>query len=142
LENDMTSTFADPTLNDVAGLETSTTPDAAILAAIVRGERHALESLYLRHAPWLIARLSRRCSDAGLDSHGEVAAWIWGIAIRRMIDALRRRPVRTLPLNDLLDGESTVEASAEDQAIALPNWWIAARRWPSNSTCWNARTAA
>lgn len=133
----MTSAFVDTTLSSVAGLETSTPHDAALLGAVVRGERDALESLYFRHAPWLIARLSRRCSDAGLvdeviqdtfvavwrgasqwNSRGQVAAWIWGIAIRRMIDALRRRPGRTVPLNDATDIECTAEASAEDQAIA------------------------
>jgi len=133
----MTSAFVDTTLNRVAGLETSTAQDAELLAGIVRGERHALELLYVRHAPWLIARLSRRCSDAGLideviqdtfvavwrgasqwNSRGEVAAWIWGIAIRRLIDALRRRPDRTVPLNEGTDFEGTAEASAEDQAIA------------------------
>ena len=31
---------------------------------------------------------------AGTTAAGEVGAWIWGIAIRRLIDALRRRPAR------------------------------------------------
>jgi len=76
----------------------------------------ALRTLYERHAPWLVLRLSRRCSDPGLveevvqdtfvavwkgarryRGQGDVAAWIWGIGIRRLIDRLRRRRV-ALPL--------------------------------------------
>lgn len=70
----------------------------------------ALKILHQRHAPWLRVRLARRCADADLvddaiqdtfvavwrDAHryrareGEAAAWIWTIAIRRLISALRR----------------------------------------------------
>ncbi|MEU1725794.1 sigma-70 family RNA polymerase sigma factor [Nonomuraea sp. NPDC005692] len=70
----------------------------------------ALKLLHQRHAPWLRVRLARRCADFDLvddaiqdtfvavwrDAHryrapeGEAAAWIWTIAIRRLISALRR----------------------------------------------------
>ncbi|MGH2900624.1 MAG: RNA polymerase sigma factor, partial [Solirubrobacteraceae bacterium] len=85
--------------------------DPELLAAVADGDRHALRVLYDRHAPWLTPRLARRCADdAAVDDavqdtfvavwrgagnyagQGDVAAWIWGIAIRRLIDALRRRP--------------------------------------------------
>ena len=81
------------------------------VAAVADGDRAALRTLYERHAPWLTLRLSRRCADPDLvddavqdtfvavwrsarryDGQGAVGAWIWGIGVRRLIDALRRRP--------------------------------------------------
>ena len=89
-------------------------PDRVLLAAVADGDRAAFEELYARHAPWVVVRLTRRCADPGLvdevvqdtfvavwrsasrwDGRGEVAAWVWGIAIRRLIDGLRSKP-RTL----------------------------------------------
>jgi RNA polymerase sigma-70 factor (ECF subfamily) len=85
--------------------------DEMLLGAVAAGERRALRVLYERHAPWLTLRLARRCADADAvddavqdtfmvvwrsaaryEGGGAVGAWIWGIAIRRLIDALRRRP--------------------------------------------------
>lgn len=92
-------------------MPTDQRPDADLVSALAEGDRSALEQLYQRHAPWLMLRLQRRCADAGLvdevvqdtfvavwrgagryDGRGEVAAWIWGIGVRRLVDALRRRP--------------------------------------------------
>ncbi len=99
-----------------------------LLAAVADGDRRALRILYDRHAPWLALRLSRRCGDrdivddalqdtfvavwrqaARYDGRGEVAAWIWGIAIRRMIDLLRRRTPREIPLLERPESEPSVE---------------------------------
>ena len=85
--------------------------DEDLLVAIGERDQRALTELYHRHAPWLTARLSYRCSDsdvvdkalqdtfvavwrkpASYRGSGEVAAWLWGIAVRRLIDQLRRRP--------------------------------------------------
>ncbi|MCA1678852.1 MAG: RNA polymerase sigma factor, partial [Actinobacteria bacterium] len=85
--------------------------DVQVLAAVASGDRAALRVLYDRHAPWLALRLARRCADASIvdetlqdtflaiwrgagryAGQGDVGAWIWGIAIRRLIDGLRRRP--------------------------------------------------
>ena len=104
-----------------------------MLAAVAAGDRTALRVLYDRHAPWLTLRLSRRCGDrdvvddalqdtflavwrsaARYDGRGEVAAWIWGIAIRRMIDLLRRRAPREIPLPEREEGEP----SAEEQVLS------------------------
>jgi RNA polymerase sigma-70 factor (ECF subfamily) len=105
--------------------------DDALLQAVADGDRRALEALYRRHAPWLLLRLSRRCSDPGLVEEvvqdtfvgvwqgargyrgsGEVAAWIWGIGIRRLIDRLRRlRPISFDP------ARPDVVSSAEDQVL-------------------------
>ena len=83
--------------------------DVQLLAGVVDRDGGALRTLYERHSPWLTLRLSRRCADPGMvdevvqdtflavwrkpESYrgkGEVAAWIWGIGIRRLIDALPR----------------------------------------------------
>ena len=84
--------------------------DAVLLDAIADRDEQALRELYLRHAPALLARLSARCRDRqlveeavqdtfvsvwrhphGWRGDGVVAAWLWGIAIRRLLDRLRRR---------------------------------------------------
>lgn len=107
--------------------------DAELVSALVAGDRTALAALYDRHAPWLHLRLSRRCADPDLvdtalqdtfvaawrgarryKSEGEVAAWLWGIAIRRLVDAVRRRPARTWQLPEA-DAETV--ASAEDLVL-------------------------
>ena len=86
--------------------------DPELLAAIAAGERHALETLYHRHARWLTLRLHQRCNDPELvdsalqdtfvsvwrGAHrydaagGQVGGWLWSIALRRLIDHLRRQP--------------------------------------------------
>jgi RNA polymerase sigma-70 factor (ECF subfamily) len=104
--------------------------DSELLGAIAEGEIGALRQLHERHAPWLAARLYRRCSDQSLvdetvqdtfvtvwrsarqyRGEGDVGAWIWGIAIRRLIDRQRRRRLITF------DRPSVVE-SAEDAVLA------------------------
>ena len=89
-------------------------PDAEVLAQVARGDRAALDELYRRHAPWLTARLQRRCGDPDMvdtavqdtflnvwkqagkyKPTGEVGAWIWTIGIRRLIDQMRKRPAPT-----------------------------------------------
>ncbi len=102
-----------------------------LVAAVAGGDRDALRVLYDRHAPWLTLRLTRRCNDRDLvdsavqdtflavwrtaaqyDRRGEVAAWIWGIGIRRLIDHLRRRPSREIAVREV-----EVEPSAEEQVL-------------------------
>lgn len=107
--------------------------DSALVIALSEGDRVALAELYARHAPWLLLRLQRRCADPGLvdevvqdtfvavwrgagryDGRGEVAAWVWGIGVRRLVDALRRKPLSalmpTVP-------EQVVEISAEERVL-------------------------
>lgn len=107
------------------------TDDREALAAVADGDRIALRLLYERHAPWLTLRLQRRCADpdrvddavqdtfvavwrgAGRwDGSGDVGAWIWGIAIRRLIDSLRRHPARG-PLTSAQE----IEPSAEEAVL-------------------------
>lgn len=104
--------------------------DAELLAAISEGRIDSLRILYERHAPWLAARLSQRSGDPSVveeaiqgtfvavwrkagdyRGEGEVGAWIWGIAIRKLIDRLRRS---RLPH---LERPSFVE-SAEEAVLA------------------------
>ncbi|MFI1935655.1 RNA polymerase sigma factor [Streptomyces purpureus] len=81
--------------------------DAALLRAVARGDAQALATLYDRHSGWLHARLTRRCGDpetvrevlqdtfvavwrsAGTHRGGEAGGWLWVIAARRLVDALR-----------------------------------------------------
>ena len=93
---------ADPLADDVA--------DRHLVARMAAGDRRALAVLHARHAGWLTARCQRRVGDPEVaDSavqdaflaawrgagryrgDGDVGAWLWGIAVRRGIDHLRRR---------------------------------------------------
>ena len=40
--------------------------DGDLLTAVTDRDREALRELYDRHAPWLRARLTRRCGDGGV----------------------------------------------------------------------------
>ncbi len=93
--------------------------DRALLSDVASGDRAALAELHRRHAGWLTARLQRRCGDTELvdtalqdtfvavwrsagafRGEGDVGAWLWGIAVRRLVDQLRRRrpvPVEAPP---------------------------------------------
>ena len=93
------------------------TEEHALVARIARGDRSALEQLYRRNARWLTARLQSRCPDpdtvdiavqdtflavwrtaAKYRGEGDVGAWLWGIAVRRLIDQLRKnRPIPIAP---------------------------------------------
>jgi RNA polymerase sigma-70 factor (ECF subfamily) len=130
---DSTDVLAHTTFCDV---EAESAADGQLLAAAAMGDRHAFTVLYKRHSPWLAARLSRRCADAsqvdeilqdtfvavwrgatGWDGRGLVPAWIWGIAARRLVDAMRRRPRPTCSLSDLAEAAGPRAASAEDEAL-------------------------
>jgi RNA polymerase sigma-70 factor (ECF subfamily) len=107
--------------------------DADLVAAVATGSSAALEELYRRHAGWLAVRLGRRCADPqlvdevlqdtfvsvwkgarGYRGRGEPAAWMWGIAVRRLVDALRRRPPAAHPI---LEADLDVVESAEDRVL-------------------------
>lgn len=116
-------------------------PDAAwddpqLIAALVGDDLAAMRLLYDRHAPWLSARLNRRCNsaDAVADvlqdtfmalwkgaerwrGDGEVAAWLWGIAARRLVSRLRgRREALVLPLEEVAAARPA-EPSAEERVL-------------------------
>jgi RNA polymerase sigma-70 factor (ECF subfamily) len=100
--------------------------DADLLVAMADRDEGALGVLYARHAPWVAARLARRCADvdavadvlqdtfvaawngaARFRGEGEVPAWLWGIAIRRLVSRLRRRAA-------FQAGPALLEGDAED----------------------------
>ena len=110
--------------------------DATLLRAVAGGDEAALRALFARHAPWLTARLRRRCGDdevvadvlsdtflavwrgAGrYRSEGEAAAWLWGIAVRRLVSRLRGRPVPEPHAAGDLEAAATPLASAEDEVL-------------------------
>jgi RNA polymerase sigma-70 factor, ECF subfamily len=104
--------------------------------AMATGDEPALQELFTRHAPWLGVRLRRRCGDAEAVADvlqdtfvaawngagrwrgdGEVGAWLWGIAVRRLVSRLRGTPAPlTLDADSLAAHESPL-ASAEDQVL-------------------------
>jgi RNA polymerase sigma-70 factor, ECF subfamily len=110
--------------------------DEELLRAVVAGDRHAFTLLYRRHAPWLAARLMRRCPDphqvddvlqdtfvgawlgaSAWDGRGAVPAWLWGIALHRLIDSWRRQPVGTRSLSELPESQTPCSVSAEEQVL-------------------------
>jgi RNA polymerase sigma-70 factor (ECF subfamily) len=115
-----------------SGPDSTASTDAALLSAIARGERGAFADLYARHAPWLQVRLRRRCGDPDVvaealqdtfvavwrgagrwGGRGEVPAWLWGIAVRRLIDQVARRPNH----DALTPATDRVVSSAEEQVL-------------------------
>jgi RNA polymerase sigma-70 factor (ECF subfamily) len=121
--------------------ETERPGDVALLTAVGEGDRTALRELYERHAPWLVPRLARRCADPGLveevvqdtfvavwkgarrfRGEGDVAAWIWGIGVRRLIDVLRRRPMY-LPTAD--DRTGTMLSAEEEVLLGVEHGELA-----------------
>jgi RNA polymerase sigma-70 factor (ECF subfamily) len=110
--------------------------DADLVLAMAERDEGALQQLYQRHAAWMAARLRRRCSDheivadvlqdafvaawkgAGrFRGDGEVAAWLWGIAIRRLVSRLRRRAPGRLGLGPALLDHDVVDISAEERVL-------------------------
>lgn len=116
-----------------------------LLRRIARADRAAFDELYRRTSPWLAVRLRRRCADDGLvaevlqDTYlavwraagsfagiasraggdapgGSAAGWLWTIAARRLVDALRRRARRLEVPADVLPVRSV--PAAEDEALA------------------------
>jgi len=107
-----------------------------LLSAVCDGDEAALQSLYERHATWLYLRLLRRCGDEDLVADvvqdtfvgvwrgaknwrgdGEVAAWIWGIGLRRLISHLRGREAPTPAPAAEIEAATDQVVSAEDAVL-------------------------
>lgn len=111
--------------------------DAELLTLVSQGEQEALRELYLRHSPWLAVRLARRCNDRDLvddalqdtfvaawkgagrwRADGDPGAWLWGIAIRRLISRMRSSGHRPLQLTeDDLTAALGAAPSVEEQVL-------------------------
>jgi RNA polymerase sigma-70 factor, ECF subfamily len=113
---------------DVAG-------DDDLVREVAGGDRDALERLYRRHAPWLAARLAARTASpdlaeealqdtfvaawrgaGGYHGTGEVPAWLWGIARRRLASLARRRGRGALSLEAAADPADPA-AGPEEAAV-------------------------
>ncbi len=103
--------------------------DRTLVAGVADGDRRALEVLYRRHAGWLTTRLQGRCAErelvdtalqdtfvavwkgaASFRGDGDVGAWLWGIAVRRLIDQVRKR--RPAPLDPARFGAAGARGSS------------------------------
>jgi RNA polymerase sigma-70 factor, ECF subfamily len=112
---------------------TAAADDDELVRAVAAGDRRALELLYRRHAPWLAGRLAARTSSRDLAEEalqdtflaawrgarayragGEVPAWLWGIARRRLASLARRQPRGSLSLEAA--GERVDPASGPEEA--------------------------
>lgn len=126
--------------DDVAA-EADARTDAELLGAVAQGDRTALHALFRRHEPWLALRLSYRCPDRtvvdeavsetflsvwrkprGWRGEGEVAAWLWGIAIRALLHQLRPRRnvverLSRLRAEDMASAEELVLARVEHSDV-------------------------
>jgi RNA polymerase sigma-70 factor, ECF subfamily len=109
--------------------------DTELVRAIASGDTGALKILYDRHAPWVSVRLRRRCNDQGLVAEvlqdtfvavwrgasgfrgeGDVAGWLWGIAIRRLVSRLRsHRHVGEVLVAEVVGGD---EMSVEERVLS------------------------
>lgn len=108
--------------------------DEELLALVAERDRGALRVLYLRHEPWLTARLSRCCADRQIVEEvvqdafvtawetagryagtGEVAAWLWGIAVRKLLHRLRPRR----PLLDRLRAQRHRDVESAEEAVLV-----------------------
>jgi RNA polymerase sigma factor (sigma-70 family) len=108
--------------------------DRQLLAAAADDDSGALRELYNRHAPWLSARLMRRCNDREVvhevvqdtfvaawrgsrkyRGEGDVGAWLWGIGVRRLISHLRGRRMAVEVL--LADADGGTSPAAEDAVL-------------------------
>ncbi|MFE9376986.1 RNA polymerase sigma factor [Streptomyces sp. NPDC006855] len=110
--------------------------DAALVRAVARADTDALGALYDRHAGWLHARLARRCADAetvrevlqdtfvtvwrSAASHrgAQVGGWLWVIASRRLVDALRADARADRPPSPVRPAPEALAPSAEDRVLA------------------------
>ena len=109
--------------------------DADLVQAMAGDDEDALRRLYERHAPWLAARLARRCADRDVVADalqdtfvaawkgarkfrgdGEVPAWLWGIAMRRLVSRVRSRG-SSVPLGPALLDRDCPDLAAEEQLL-------------------------
>ncbi|WP_433258096.1 RNA polymerase sigma factor [Streptosporangium sp. CA-135522] len=111
--------------------------DTELIKAIAAGRVEALWILHHRYAPTLRGRLSRRCADPDVVSNAiqdtfvsiwrsakrykpqsdDAAGWIWTIAIRRLISALRGKDSRWIGYDHHLGDVLVHTESAEDLVL-------------------------
>ncbi len=116
-------------------MEQTADSDAVLLVRVADRDEAALRELFDRHSAWLTLRLRSRCSSdelvsgalqdtfvavwkkpGGYRGRGDVGAWLWGIAIRRLISEMRKT-APTPVAAETIAAISPVVASAEDQLL-------------------------
>ncbi|RVX38938.1 RNA polymerase sigma-70 factor (ECF subfamily) [Nonomuraea polychroma] len=126
----------DPRRDSTFDVSADNASDVELVVAVAARSSAALRVLHRRHAPWLRARLARRCADpdvvddalqetflavwrsAGRFEGDDPAGWLWTIAIRRLISALRGRGSRWIGTGVEPDDVSRAPtASAEDVVL-------------------------
>jgi RNA polymerase sigma factor (sigma-70 family) len=110
--------------------------DLALLHAVAGADERSLRLLFERHAPWLSVRLRHRCNDGDVveevlsdtfvavwkgarrfRGEGDVAAWLWGIAAKRLVSRLRGRPTPEPWAAEAIETRTAPLASAEDDVL-------------------------
>lgn len=110
--------------------------DAELLRAVGEGDEAALRVLFDRHAAWITLRLRHRTTSEELVSEalqdtfvavwrgaskfrgeGDVGAWLWGIAIRQLLQRFRGRKAPVPMSAELISATSPVVQSAEDELL-------------------------
>ena len=110
--------------------------DATLLMRVADRDETALRELFERHAAWLTLRLRSRSSSEELVSEalqdtfvavwrkpngyrgtGDVGAWLWGIAVRRLIGQMRRRAAPIPVAVETIASITPAVRSAEDQLL-------------------------
>ena len=110
--------------------------DAELLRAVSDGDQAALRELFDRHAAWITLRLRHRTSSEEIVTEalqdtfvavwrgaskfrgeGDVGAWIWGIAIRQLMQHFRGRKVPVPVTAEQISATAPVVQSAEDELL-------------------------
>ena len=112
--------------------------DEVLLLAVADQDMGAFRTLYERHAGWLAIRLARRCNDRdlvadaiqdtfvavwrkpqGFRGDSDIAAWLWGIAIRRLVSRMRagRGAAGAAAMAHAVLGTAGAAPAAEDQVL-------------------------
>lgn len=135
--------------------------DETLLLAVADRDMGAFRTLYERHAGWLAIRLARRCNDRdlvadaiqdtfvavwqkpqGFRGDGDIAAWLWGIAIRRLVSRMRTRGSVAAVF-----GTPKSRRPRKTRYCCRSSTATSARRWPgcrrrcapsSRPSCWTA----
>lgn len=134
----------DPEVSTATLTATDPAPDNAatdweLIQAAGQGDRAAFGELYDRHATWLRLRLTRRCASrevaedvvqelfvgiwqqrTTMRREGDVAAWLWCVASRRLIDHHRNGGARQRLWGRLVGRytRNRTSSSAEDELLA------------------------
>lgn len=110
--------------------------DVELLGRVAQHDEAALRELVERHSAWLLLRLRRRTPDEDVAQEalqdtfvavwgsarsfrgdGDVGAWLWGIAVRRLVSRLRRTASPSPASAEVIDARSPAVCSAEDELL-------------------------